>query len=397
MEEIKNNHNNRDRLFVTLMFLFAIFQLAFYKVMITTGDNRAHMAFSQVVLNAWSNIDNLAYPHMLVYPLYHLVVRLTAFFCLDDFEMAGMIVLTVSNLTSAFMMRNILMKLTDSKNRTTRYLIDALGIAYLFFETFAGPLTDGRIYARQCGPNPWHNPTITFVRPIGLIALCVFLDVMEILESKIEFSQYKHILFIFGLFSVLSVFAKPSFMMVFLPAMGIYVLKYWMEDFKGRFPYAMNILVAVLPTIGIILLQFLFCQFYMGGTVSPTKFQLGGFSGFRPTEILKVSLATFPVPLIALVLYRREMTDHAEIKVAYLALLFGWLEMFLLTNGGSGDYSWGYDLAVGVSTLFVLGKSLGISKQKWRRIPVLSVFFIQTVIGFYYVIRIYHLEGWFWF
>ena len=71
--------------------------------------------------------------------------------------------------------------------------------------------------------------------------------------------------------------------------------------------------------------------------------------------------------------------------------------MFLLTNGGSGDYSWGYDLAVGVSTLFVLGKSLGNSKQKWRRIPVLSVFFIQTVIGFYYVIRIYHLEGWFWF
>ena len=137
------------------MFLFATFQLAFYKLMITTGDNRHHLEFSQVVLNAWSNIDNLPYPHMLVYPLYHLVVRITAFFCLDDFEMAGMIVLTVSNLTSACMMRNILMKLSDSKNRTTRYLIDVLGIAYLLFETFAGPLTDGRIYARQCGPNPW--------------------------------------------------------------------------------------------------------------------------------------------------------------------------------------------------------------------------------------------------
>lgn len=57
------------------------------------------------------------------------------------------------------------------------------------------------------------------------------------------------------------------------------------------------------------LFQFLFCQLYNGGTVSPVKFQIGGFSEFTPLEILKVCIATFPVPIMALILYGKKIFE----------------------------------------------------------------------------------------
>lgn len=65
----------------------------------------------------------------------------------------------------------------------------------------------------------------------------------------------------FSVVSALSVLAKPSFAMVFLPAMGILVLIYWLRDIKGRFSDAMKLLAAVIPTILILLFQVVFFQF----------------------------------------------------------------------------------------------------------------------------------------
>lgn len=387
---MKKKIDYENIVFKTIIFVFALFQLAFYNWMIYTGDNPAHLKFVEAILN--ENVQGGYLIHMQVYPLYHITTRLVSFICLGDIHTAGACVLTIANIISAVIVRHILNDICRSMDSWKKLLIDFISVFYLIFETFAGPLTDGRIYQRQCGPNPWHNPTITFVRPIGLIALFLFVRYMDEIDSNRKNDNHRGIVG-FSILSALSVLAKPSFMMVFLPAMGIYVFLYWKKDFKGRFCNAMRLLYAVIPTIAIILYQFLFCQFYNDGNVSPVRFQIGGFSRFTGLEIVKVCIATFPVPIMGLILYGKKMLQTAYTKISYLALVFGVAEMFLMTNGGTGDFSWGYDLAVGISTMVVLGESLSDKDKAWRRIPLFIIFTCQVVIGFYYVINMYNGGG----
>ena len=106
-------------------------------------------------------------------------------------------------------------------------------------------------------------------------------------------------------------------------------------------------------------------------------------------EILKVCIATFPVPLLGLLLYRKKILKSIFTITGFLALIFGVAEMFLLTNGNTGDFSWGYDLSVGVATMVTLGESMNEQEDRWKRIPLFSVFVCQLVIGFYYIVRVY--------
>ena len=387
-----NNAEYSEVIFKILLVIFGLFLLAFYKMMINGGDNLEHLKLVEAILNKDANGGYLV--HMVVYPLYHVTTRMVSFICLNDIHIAAMCVLTLANIVSVIVMRRILNAICIGVNTWKKYAIDILAFFYLIFETFAGPLTDWRIYARQCGPNPWHNPTITFVRPIGLLALLYFIKYMNGLDNN---SEDRRNLVLFSLFSTLSVLAKPSFMMVFLPAMGIYVLFfYWMRDFYGKMTDAIRLLMAACPSLVIIIFQFLFCQFYNEGTVSPVKFQFGGFSDFSCIEIVKVCIATFPIPIMAFFLYGKRVFESIYSKIGYLALVFGIIEMFFLTNGGSGDFSWGYDLAVGVITMVTLAMSIDNDDGKWKRNMLIIVFICQVVIGFYYVIKMYY-GGEYWF
>ena len=382
--ERQNKKSYNSNVFVIMMLLLFVVLMSFYKVMINQGDNIEHLKLTEAMLNTHINGGYLI--HMLAYPLYHFTTKIVSFVCFGDIYFAAIVVLTLSNIASAIIMRQFLNMVCACTDRWKGYLLDILAVLYLFFETLAGPLTDGRIYQRQCGANPWHNPTITFVRPLGLLALYFFIKYLDSPESE----EGRRYLILFSIFSALSVFAKPSFMMAFLPALGVYTFLFWMKDLKGNFFIVRHIFVSVLPTIVILILQFLFFQFYNDGNVSPVKFQVGGFSEFTPYEIIKVCIATFPIPLVGLILYGKEIVDSIYSRIGYMALAFGAMEMFLFTNGATGDFSWGYDLAVGFITIVTLGTILKIKEGSWRRILLYIIFSYQVLVGIYYFIRVYN-------
>ena len=76
-------------------------------------------------------------------------------------------------------------------------------------------------------------------------------------------------------------------------------------------------------------------------------------------------------------------------RMAYYALLFGWLQMFFLTNGSSGDFSWGYDLAVQAATVIALAISQKSEIARWRKWIAWGVFLYQSFCGICYVILVY--------
>lgn len=393
--ERKTNYSNY--VFFILLMIFILFQLVLYKYMIDKSDYIVHMG---IVSSLFNGNHAEGYPaQMKAYPLFHILTLLISYVFQGNTDAAGICVLIMANVASVIIVRRLLNDLSGTKTAGYKYVIDFVSIAYLIFAPMAGFLTDGRFYRRQCGPNPWHNPTITFVRPVGLLALFFFISVMKAMEKKSNTKEYCKALLGFSVFSVLSVLAKPCFMMVFMPAMGIYAFDYWVRDLKGRLPDAMRLLGAVIPAFIILLGQSFYFQFVNDGTAGAVGFCLGGFSEFTFTEIICVSVATFPVPIVALLLYRGEILKSVETKLAYIALLIGFIEMFMLTNGPTGDFSWGYDLAVGLSTAVVLGQSFCLCDKKndWRRIPLIILFLIQVVMGGLYVFVLYHNGGREWF
>ena len=213
------------------------------------------------------------------------------------------------------------------------------------------------------------------------------------MEKKGEEKKESQNLLAFSFLSALSVLAKPSFMMVFLPAMCLYVLLCSLRNRESMFSNIAKILKALIPAISIILFQFIFCQFFNERTESGVKFQIGGFSEFTPLEIVKVCIATFPIPLLGIMLYGRKIFESVYSKISYMALFFGFIEMFFLTNGRTGDFSWGYDLAVGITTMITLAVSMDIEEGVWRRIPLLTVFMYQVYVGYDYVINLYNGGG----
>lgn len=79
-----------------------------------------------------------------------------------------------------------------------------------------------------------------------------------------------------------------------------------------------------------------------------------------------------------------------------MALFTGFLQMFFLTNGPSGDFSWGYDLAVGVSTAIVLVHTLQIDDRKYKKLILFGFFAYQCVSGLIYIYKIIE-TGKYWF
>lgn len=157
----------------------------------------------------------------------------------------------------------------------------------------------------------------------------------------------------------------------------------------------MQVFAAVMPTILIIIFQFLYDTGEAGIFV---KIALGSFSGFTIGQVICVSLATFPVPIaLCFICKKRDVISEDSLFLAYLTLAFGWMEMFILTNGDSGDFSWGYDLSVGLSTVMAVGYVIKKCYRKWQMYFVLILFSLQTITGLHYFELIQKMDGYYWF
>lgn len=374
---------------ITIIVGFVLFD--FFQIMILAGDHPAHLCTAQNLFRDESM--RVPYPaQTLSYPLYHFMVKTFTVVTSGNYNLAGAIVLTFSSIFTILITRYILVCFFQHTTVFDIILIDMISVCSIFFETLKSPLTEGRYYALQCSANPWHNPTIIFVRQFGLIT---FLAFVKLFERVRDGQNYRKELYAFSVASVLSSLAKPSYTIVLIPAAGILVFLYWMKDIKGQFLMAAKMLLAVIPTIIIILFQFLYSGTEAGISVTVA---FGSFSGFSLNDVIGVSLAAFPVPIVALlVCNRKEMFQDGYVRLSYAALLFGWMEMFFLTNGSSGDFSWGYDLSVGLATVIASGYAVKKYSKKWQMYLVLAIFFLQVVSGFRYFYLVKAQGGIYWF
>ncbi len=388
MERIFHKYH-KEVMYIVLVILTAVL-MVFYQVMIMHGDNPAHIDVSKALLSGGK--VELLHPHIITYPFYHLCVKLFSAFCCTNYYAAGAVVLTISNIAAILISRYVMNNLYPEAKPYIRYIIDLMSICSVFFQTIASPLTDWRIYKWQGSANPWHNPTTTFVRPFGILSFFLFLTILKQFR-KGEIVD-KTNLCVWSVITALSVIAKPSYAMVLMPASGLLVFIYWLANFKTRFRSAMRILIAALPTICLVVFQFVYTQYCYTGTPHSVEMVWGGVTGFSTIEILKSSIAVLPVPLVTFLLCNKvDVWKQDYMKLSSVTLFVGWIEAYLFTNGPSGDFFWGYGLSIGLSTMMSLLYMIKDCKQRWKKWVVFIIFAIQVLVGVYYFWRVYQLDG----
>lgn len=379
----------KNTYFCCSIIIIGICYFAFFERYLVHGyDGTKHLMFAQGLFqDSLEMLKQMDLPvWAAVYPLYHITLKILATLIGGHYYTASCILLSVANVFSAFLFRWMLNTILSADKTNKKYLIDIISVLGIVFITARSPLNGWRFYAEQCAANPVHNPTILFVRPFGIIC---FTEFCLFIKHYLNKTNYKKNLILFALFSALSILAKPSFALVFLPAMGAVVLIYMILN--RTIKIGILSLLAVIPSA--ILLLFQFVAPIPGGRTLSVGIQFGSFSNFTWRQVICVSVVTFPVPII--LFCRRALKENVYYQVSMIALLIGWLQMFCLTNGPTGDFSWGYDLSVQFATLVSVICAIKYDVSKWRRWTGYFVLLYQSVCGIIYMVDVYqNLDIW---
>lgn len=365
----------------------------FYAKIVNISDIALHTLASKALLFQDVGFDqnNLRFPtHAFTYPVYHFIQKMIHVLLNIDYEPAAALVLSLTIIASVLLYKKLALMIIED-TVINKYWADLFSLGAVWFEVARCSINGWRYYRIQCGPNPFHNPTILFVRPLAIASFIFFLRMIETYKTK---ENYKYAL-LFGFMTLLSVGAKPSYAITFLPAMGIYTLVYMIRNKELKL--GIVALLSVSPSLILLLIQ----QAWVSSNTEALNVyvEFGFFQGFEELtawweiarEVAMSSVVTFPVVLL---LFRLKwMKKDAAYFIGILALVFGWAQMFFLKSGRQGDFSWGYDLAVQFATFISLAETRSGEKNgKLRSLihyAAYLIFAYQVYIGLKYFWIIY--------
>ncbi len=205
----------------------------------------------------------------------------------------------------------------------------------------------------------WHNSTYTCMRFVAILTICAFFNLWEKYREGLNVKEW----LVFAGLLVLCNGIKPSFCMMFAPAMAVFLLVEWLKNkvpFKRVFMFGL----AVVPSLFIILWQnmVLFGEDTGNGILIKPGYALS-MRGDHPKVTFVLSVA---FPLLVLVFTLKDLVKDKKYGFTWLMWLFGFLEIFLFTEAGNrakdSNFFWGYSMAIFFVNLTAMCKLLEKSK-----------------------------------
>ncbi len=202
-------------------------------------------------------------------------------------------------------------------------------------------LSDGR-YIGMESASIWHNSTYIVMKMTGLFCILYYGKLERKYRQGISGREW----LFFSLLLSLCTAVKPSFLVVFAPAMAVFLLVDFLKKthFKRVFLFGSTVF---LP-LAVILLQnvVLFgAETGNGWEIRPGHW-LSAHSGH---PFLAAGLSVF-FPLLLLPVFWRGLLEDRWFSGAWLMAAVGFLEVFLFAETGdradAGNFMWGYSFAV---------------------------------------------------
>ena len=231
-------------------------------------------------------------------------------------------------------------------------------------------------------PNIWHNVTLWAVKPLAL--LTVWFLLLALREK-----EWKYYLYSLGA-ALLSIFAKPSFIIVFIPALLLFIpIK---KLFSRTF---LTYLTLLLLTSSLVLFYQYTHTFGSHGNSKIIIDFLGVWSRSTPNVAYSI-LMLLAFPLAFSLLESRIVHDDA-IMLSWLMVFFGIAYYATFAQTGRfythGNFGWSYMIATSLLYFFTILKFVKIFYDitLWKRALLSGLLSIQTAIGLYYLWKV--LEG----
>lgn len=240
-------------------------------------------------------------------------------------------------------------------------------------------------YIGYQSPSVWHNSTYICMK---LCAVLVMIWFWRLKDSYREGLSVRHWLAFAGLLIIANA-VKPSFCMVFAPAMAFYLLGDLVckkVPFKRVFAFGM----AVIPSLLVILWQnsVLFGSDTGNGIVIAPGYTLS-LRGNHPKVTFLLSMM---FPIVVLLYTLSEMLKDRNYRFVWMMWGFAFLEVFFLSEEGKrsldGNFMWGYSIALFFLFLIAIVKMLEKIGDKrgicqYFSIRVLMILISGIVLGYH--------------
>ena len=378
----KNVSNDRKEIWKIINFLnlALIFIIAYFFILMQVSgmiasDTTLHISFLDQYYKG-----EIYIPH----PLWHMGTYYLSRLMGVDYG-TGASVFTASIITLyAFIIYKVAQALDEYKDNEAKwYLVTmiALTIGPFFLVNYYS-----RIYMGPGSPSVWHNVTLLTVKPLALLS--VFYTIKFFLTNKFKFFLLAIVV------TILSIFAKPNFIIVFLPSLVVYVLlKRYFGKRQLQFTFA-----AIILSIAALAYQFI--NQYESSSGSSTGGSivfdfLGVWSIYTPSVTISILMALGLPFLISLFNYQ-SVKKNEYIKFTWLLVLFSTILFSCFAESGEryadGNFSWSWMISLGLIYIFTI---IEFFKQYFKMPPLfrytlLAMMLYQVYVGWYFLIGMFN-------
>ena len=233
--------------------------------------------------------------------------------------------------------------------------------------------SDHELYLGYVGIISYHNPTIIMLRPLAL------LQFMYALRGFSARPVSKISVWVSGLVSLLSTFAKPNLAICLLPALVLLVLFRLIR--KERVNLLFLVLGILIPTAGMLAWQFLLS--YHSTDSTHVIFAPFGVIGAYSHDLAPKFLLSILFPLLVKVFYWKQASHNLTLVFAWLVFIFGAFFTYFVAESSirfkDGNFTWSGEIALfllfAAATLFFLSIPKASRSLKWsaRALWILQV------------------------
>ena len=269
----------------------------------------------------------------------------------------------------------------DSSPRLANFMSIALMLVSM---GIFNPWNVGRLYAGISTPNVWHNPTFLFCR---LFSLGVFVLMTGLLESRVDQKPRIRTYVLLSALSFFSMWAKPSFLMSFLPASALIVV---IQLFRHRMSLQAAVLTGMAFLLSLLPLWLIYTRVYVspessGGIVFAFNAAQSNLALFFPGLVLS---SAFPLYVVWRRIRGRNLSVVLSLAFAnYLVAIF--IRFFVAETGERmthGNFGWSYSLALFFLFFAAAEDFFFTRKEREEKSRVFGnfLFFWHLISGLYY-------------
>ncbi|NMA06517.1 MAG: hypothetical protein GX928_02210 [Ruminococcaceae bacterium] len=335
--------------------------------------------------------ENLRDPYP--YKLFFWCIRLFSY--IFSKEISAAVATTLFNSLNVFVLYHFAKKLiqkdlqSDLKNT---FMIFSWLIASMviipYFNIYKFP---GQFYIGQGTGNMWHNATYLATRPFSTASFFLFIEILDDFDHKRVVHNKKLVLFSISLF--LSVFAKPTFAIVFFPAVLAIIVVKFVKGSINSFSNLLKVLICFLPA-GLDMIRQFFPVF-VRGEGSGIGFGFADVWRLYSDNIFLSITLCFAFPMFIYLLNFRSLIKNNLLLTSLILTLISLAEGIFIYEKGprmpDGNFLQGYQHAMFYS--FICTSIFFVNKKSHRMSKTYSImgaiiFFAHVVSGCYYFIRI---------